>query len=88
MQSIKLKKKIGKSKAIDHYLTPTLLNKFQKKLAKLRKGNKFDNKTYFKFYPSDAIAPGLYRIIKAHKPKKNYPMRTLVSTIGTAPYGT
>ena len=26
-------------------------------------------------------------IIKAHKPEKNYPMRTIKSTIGTVPYG-
>ena len=52
----------------------------------MRKGNKFDNKTYFKLYPSDAIPPRLYRVI--NKPEKNDPMRTIVSTIGTAPYGT
>ena len=54
----------------------------------MRKENKFDNKTYFKLYPSDAIPPRLYRVIKAHKPEKDYPMRTRVSTTGTAPYGT
>ena len=54
----------------------------------MRKKNKFDNKTYFKLYPSDTIPPRLYGVIKAHKPEKDYPMRTIVSTIGTAPYGT
>ena len=83
----KIEEQIGKSKIIDHDPTPTLLKKFQKELAKLRK-NKFDNKTYFKLYPSDAIPPQLYGVIKAHKPEKNYPMRTIVSTTGTAPYGT
>ena len=39
-------------------------------------------------YPSDAIPPRLYGVIKAHKPGKNYPMRTIVATMGTAPYGT
>ena len=39
-------------------------------------------------YPSDAIPPRLYGLIKAHKPEKEYPMRTVVSTIGTAFYGT
>ena len=39
-------------------------------------------------YPSDAIPPRLYRVIKARKPEKNYPMRTIVSTIETTPYGT
>ena len=65
-----------------------MLNKFQKELAELRKENKFDSKTYFNLYPSDAIPPRLFGVIKAHKPKKNYPMRTMVTTIGTAPYGT
>ena len=84
----KIEEQIGKSKIIDHDPTPTLLKKFQKELAKLRKDNKFDNKTYFKLYPSDAIPPQLYGVIKAHKSEKNYPMRTIVSNIGTAPYGT
>ena len=39
-------------------------------------------------YPSDAIPPQLYRVIKAHKSEKNYPIKTIVSTIGTAPYRT
>ena len=79
---------IGKSIIIDYDPTTTLLNKFQKELAKLRKGGKFDNKTYYKVYPSDAIPPRLYGVVKTHKPDKNYPMRTIVSTIGTVPYGT
>ena len=69
----KMEEQIGKSKVIDHDPTITLLKKFQKELAKLRKENKFDNKTYFSYI---------------HKPEKNYPMRIIVSTIGTAPYGT
>lgn len=51
------------------------------------KESKFENKTYFKLYPSDAISPQSYRVIKAHTQAKNYPMRTLVLIIGTAPYG-
>ena len=70
---------------IDHEPTPTLIKKLQKELAKLRKENKFDSKTYFKLYPSDAIPTGLYGVVKAHKPENYYPMRTIVSTIGTAP---
>ena len=84
----KIEEQIGKSKVIHYDPTPTLLNKFLKELAKLRKESKFDNKTYFKLYPSYAIPPRLYGVIKAHKPEKNYPMMTIVSTIGTAPYGT
>ena len=59
------------------------MNKFQKELAKLRKKGKFDNKTYYKLYPSDAILPQPYGVIKVHKPEKNYTMRITVSTIGT-----
>ena len=84
----RIEKQIGKSVIIDYDPTTTLLNKFQKELAKLRKEGNFDNKTYCKVYPSDAVPPRLYGVIKAHRPKKNYPMRTIVSTIGTVPYGT
>ena len=60
-------KKIPSKKRIDHDPTPTLLNKFQNGLAKLKKENKFDNKTYFRLYPSNAIPPQFYRVIKACK---------------------
>ena len=39
-------------------------------------------------YPSDAIPPRLYGFLKAHKPNKNFPMRPVVSTVGTPFYGT
>ena len=80
----KIEEQIGKSKIMDHDSAPSLLNKFKKELAKLRKENKFGNKTYFKFYPSDNFT----ELLKPTYQKKNYPMRTIVSTIGTAPYGT
>ena len=67
----KIEEKIGKSKVIDHDPTPTLLNKFQKDLAKLREENKFNNKTYFKLYPSDTIPLQLYGVI-SHKEKLSY----------------
>ena len=73
---------------IDYDPTPTFLNKFQKELAELRKENKFDNKRYFKFYISAAISPRRYGVINAQKPEKKYPMWSIVSTVGTAPYGT
>ena len=49
---------------------------------------KFDNKIYYKVYRLVAIPPRLYGVIKAHKPVKSYTMRTIVSTIGTVPFGT
>ena len=39
-------------------------------------------------YPSAAIPQRLYKVIKSHKPVKNYSMGTMVSTIGTTPYRT
>ena len=66
----KIKEQIGKSKTIDHDPTPNLLKKPQKELAKLRRENKFDNKTYFKLYPSDNIPRRLSAVIKAHKLEK------------------
>ena len=38
-------------------------------------------------YPSDSIPPRLCDMVKAHKPGKNYTMRTTVSTIGIPAYG-
>ena len=66
----KFEEKIRKSKIMDYDPKLTLLNKFPKELAKLRKENKFENNTYFKLYPSDAIRPPLYGVIKAQKPEK------------------
>ena len=47
----KIEEQIGKSKIINHDPIRTLMNKLQIDLAKLRKENKFDIKTYFKLYP-------------------------------------
>ena len=69
----RIEEEIGKSVIIDYETITTLLNKFQKELAKLRKEGKFDNKTYYKVYPSGAIPPRLYGVIKAHKPEKKLP---------------
>ena len=38
-------------------------------------------------YPSDPIPPHMYDTEKAHKQNKSYPMRIVVSTIGTPSYG-
>ena len=47
----------------------------------------FTDREYFQIYPSDPIPPRLYGTITPHKPEKNYPMRTIVSTTGTPAYG-
>ncbi|XP_047137571.2 uncharacterized protein LOC124814063 [Hydra vulgaris] len=86
--SLKLEETIKNSRIIDYDPTPILTAKFQKQLSKLRKEGKLDTTTYFKMYPSDCVPPRIYGMVKAHKPKKDYPMRPVVSTINTPPYGT
>ena len=54
-------------------------------MSELNKTGKFTKKEYEELYPSDAIPPRMY--VKAHKPEKDYPMRLVVSTIGTPPHG-
>ena len=66
----RIEEQIGKSNIIGYDPTITLLNKFRKELAKLRKEGEFENKIYYKVYPSDAIPPQLYWVIKAHKTGK------------------
>ena len=56
------------------------------KFCKLRKEKKFTNKTYFELYLSDYISPRLYGTLKPHKAEKTFPMRVIVSTIGTPSY--
>ena len=53
----------------------------------MNKAKKFTAKEYELVYPSDPVPPRLYGVVKAHKPQKNFPMRTIVSTIGTATHG-
>ena len=83
----KIEEQLGKAKVIDEDPTQKYTSKVQKHLCKLRKEKKFKNKEYFEIYPSNPIPPQLYGTVKAHKPEKNYPMRTFVSTIGGPPYG-
>ncbi|XP_065678099.1 uncharacterized protein LOC136093107 [Hydra vulgaris] len=85
--SLKLEEQIKNIKIIDYDPTSTFTTKFQIQLCKLRKEGKLDTKTYFKMYPSDCNPPRIYGMIKAHKPEKDYPMRPIVSTINTPPYG-
>ncbi|XP_065671904.1 uncharacterized protein LOC136089751 [Hydra vulgaris] len=86
--SLKLEEQIKNSKIIDYDPTSTLTTKFQRQLCKLRKEGKLDTNRYFKMYPSDCNQPRIYGMNKAHKPEKDYPMRPVVSTINTPPYGT
>ena len=68
--------------------TTKFTNKIQKILCRLSKEKKFTDREYFQIYPSCPIPPRLYGTIKAaHKPEKNYRMRTIVSTMGPPGYG-
>ena len=67
----KIEKQLGKATKVKTDPTSRLTNKIKKKLSKLRKENKFTNKTYFELYPSDPIPSRLYGTIKAHKPEQN-----------------
>ena len=83
----KIEEQLGKAKVIDEDLTEKYTSKTQKQLCKLRNKKKLTDKEYFEIYPSDPIPTQLYGTVKTHKPEKNYFMRTVVLTMGTAPYG-
>ena len=83
----KIREQIGDAKVCIRGPTDKLTKKFQRVTSKLRKDGKIDDKTFHKIYPSDAVPPRLYGLVKAHKPEKGYPMRTVVSTLGTPFYG-
>ena len=83
----KIREQIGETTIVDQDPTDSFVVKIQKKLSSLRKMGRFSDKEYERMYPSDAIPPRMYGLIKAHKPEKDFPMRLVVSTIGTANYG-
>ena len=83
----KMKDHIGEAIVVDKDPTKLIMGKFQRAISKLKKDNKIDKHTFYKLYPSDAIPPRLYGYLKAHKPQKNFPMRPVVSTLGTPFYG-
>ena len=83
----KIEEQIGESIVSNTDPTPALTSKIKKHLTTPRKQQKFETRTYFQLYPSGPIPTRLYGVIKAHKPEKCYPMRAIVSTIGTPPYG-
>ena len=59
------------------------MTKKSQNICPLRKEKKFTDKKYFQTYPSDPTSPRLYGTVRTHKPEKNYPVRTIVSTIET-----
>ncbi|MBY0580672.1 MAG: hypothetical protein K2P53_03190, partial [Rickettsiales bacterium] len=80
----KIEEQLGKSKIINYDPTQKILRKIQNTLRNLK--TKFTKNEYRSIYPSDATPPRLYGVIKAHKPTNNYPMRIIVSTIGSPTY--
>ena len=83
----KIREQIGETQIIDVDPTKKLATDIRKVLSILNKKRKFTKKEYQKLYPSDPIPPRMYGAVKAHKPEKDYPMRIVVSTIGTPSYG-
>ena len=83
----KIREQLGNTKMLTTDPTKTFATNIQKLLSHLRKKGRFTDKEYEHLYPSDPVPPRMYGTVKAHKPEKNYPMRIVVSTIGTANYG-
>ena len=83
----KIREQIGDTEVIDNDPTDNFARDIRKELSILKRKGRFTDKVYESLYPSDAIAPRMYGTVKAHKPEKGYPMRIVVSTIGTPPYG-
>ena len=83
----KIEEQLGKAKIAENDPTLKFSNKIQKILCRLRKEKKFTDREYFQIYLPDPIPTRFYGTINAHKPEKNYPMGTIVSTIRTSAYG-
>ena len=83
----KIREQLGDTEVIQNDPTDIFAREIRTALGKLNKKGRFTKKEYEEMYPSDAIPPRMYGTIKAHKPEKQYPMRLVVSTIGTPPHG-
>ena len=81
----KILEQIGNTKVIHEDPTTSFATRVRNTLCQLRKKRKFTKREYEMIYPSDPIPPRMYGVIKAHK--DNYPMRIIVSTVGTPVYG-
>ena len=82
----KVNDQIGNTTILNTDPTTRITRKIQSKLCELKKKGGFTKQEYEKLYPSDPVAPRMYGTVKAHKPEKDYPMRIVVSTIGTPTY--
>ena len=83
----KISEHVKNARIVSKDPTKPLLSKFQREISRLKKEGKIEKKQFHSMYPSDATPPRLYGFVKAHKPSKDYPMRPVVSTVGSAFYG-
>ena len=82
----KIREQIGQTKIVETDPTAMFAVKIRSFLLKLKKRGRFSKREYENLYPSDPIPPRMYGTVKAHKPEKSYPMRVVVSTVGTPSY--
>ena len=84
----KIQEQIGNATIVNKDPTPRIARRFQNALREIKKQGRIDDKLYERLYPSDPIPPRMYGTVQAHKPEKDYPMRIVVSTVGTPSYKT
>ena len=77
----KIRKQIGPTRVLNEDPTSSYAVKVKTYLSQLNKKQRFSKTEYDSIYPSDPIPPRMYGLIKS------YPMRIVVSTIGTPNYG-
>ena len=82
----KIREQIGNTTIVNEDPTPKITRKVQTMLRELNKRGRFTKSEYQDLYPSDPLPPRMYGVVKAHKPEKDYPMRIIVSTLGTPTY--
>ena len=83
----KIEEHLKDAKEVTKDPTDSLKRKFQREISVLKKGEKIDKIMFCNMNPSYTTPPRLHRFVKAHKPDKHFPMRPVVSTVGTAFYG-
>ena len=83
----KIREQIGNTVIIADDPTDNFARDIKNALSPLNSKGRFTKKEYEAIYPSDAVPPRMYGVVKAQKSEKDYPMRLVVSTIGSAPYG-
>ena len=72
---VEIKDQLGEARLTNNYPTKSLTKKFQSTLSAIREEEKLFNNLFFEMYASNASPLQMYGMLKAHKPKQNYPMR-------------